>query len=329
MNGREAAIQAFLRAHGYASARRAPLAQDASFRRYWRLFDGPRPAILMDAPPPEDVRPFLDVGARLAAVGLSVPEVLAEDAGAGLLLLEDLGDDLFAALPEAAPLLFDAAVDALATMQRAVPCDGLPNWGATEMATTAEQTMLDWWWPATLGSAAPDAARQDFAAALADMLRPLAPAVPVFVHRDFFAGNLIWLPDRDGVRRVGVLDFQSAAIGHPAYDLASLIEDARRDTTAGLAERATARFLAARPELDPAGFRAALAICAAQRHMRVAGQWVRLARRDGKPHYLAHGPRTWSLLGRALRHPAAAPLAAAFDRWIPPALRANPPELAA
>ena len=327
---REAAIAAFLARAGYAGAQVAPLAQDASFRRYWRIAGGPRPAVLMDAPPPEEVHPFLVIGAHLGGLGFSVPEVLAADEGEGLVLLEDLGDDLFSTLlsPRTGPAMFDAAVDLLAEMQRApVPAPGnLPDWDVGTMAAAAEATLLDWWWPATFGAPASDAVRQEFTLALLQMLFPLSDATPVFVHRDFFAGNLIWLPEREGVRRVGLLDFQSAARGHPAYDLASLIEDARRDIPPELAERCVARFLAARPELDPQAFRDALAICKAQRHLRVAAQWVRLARRDGRPHYLAHGPRTWRLLEGALSHPAAAPLAEAFDRWIPPERRGNPPE---
>ena len=149
------------------------------------------------------------------------------------------------------------------------------------------------------------------------------------MHRDFFAGNLIWLPQREGIRRVGVLDFQTAAIGHPAYDLASLLQDARRDIPSATAEHAIDRYLAARPELEPTQFRTAYAACAAQRHLRVAGQWVRLAKRDSRPAYLAHGPRTWRLLDEAVRQPAAAPLAAALDRWIPLPRRGNPPGLTA
>ena len=150
-----------------------------------------------------------------------------------------------------------------------------------------------------------------------------------FVHRDYFAGNLLWLPARAGVRRVGVIDFQGASIGHPAYDLVSLLQDARRVIPAAIAERCIARYLTARPELDAAAFHTAYAACAAQRHLRVAGQWVRLALRDNRPAYLAYGPHTWALLTDALRHPATAPLATAMDRWIPPARRANPPDLAA
>lgn len=322
---REDDIRAFLAEVDFGGARAVPLAEDASFRRYLRLMGGPRPAVLMDAPPPEDVRSFLRVGEHLARLGLSVPEVIAADDVRGLVLLEDLGDALFAEAARDVGLepLLDAAVDALIAMQAAPAPAFLPRWDAHAMAETALGTLFDWWWPATFGEAAPEAAWHDFGQALAAMLSVL-DGPEVFVHRDFFAGNLLWLKGRQGVRRVGVLDFQSAAVGHPAYDLAALTQDARRDAPAAMGERAVARFLAARPGLDPVRFRAALAVCAAQRHMRVAGQWVRLAHRDGKPGYLAHGPRTWQLLEAALRHPATAALKAAFDQWIPMERRGNP-----
>jgi aminoglycoside/choline kinase family phosphotransferase len=337
---RERLIAAFLARHGYGAARAEPLAQDASFRRYLRLTGGPRPAVLMDAPPPEDIRPFVHIASHLAGIGVSVPEIFASDEAEGLLLEEDLGDDLFA-VPAPPPLggggwgegageaglPFDAAVDVLVAMQRAPAPPGLPVWDAAMMAETALATLFDWWWPAMFGAPAHDAARRDFAIALEAMLAPVATGPAGFVHRDFFAGNLIWLPHRTGIRRVGVLDFQSAAIGHPAYDLVSLLQDVRRDIPEWVVERTIARYLAACPELDPAEFRAAYAACAAQRHLRVAGQWVRLARRDQRPGYLAFGPRTWRRLEQAVREPAAAPLATALDRWIPPDRRGNPPGL--
>jgi N-acetylmuramate 1-kinase len=335
---RAALVSGFLAQHGFARARAAPLAQDASFRRYLRLSDGPRPAVLMDAPPPEDIRPFLHIAGHLARIGLSVPEIIAADADTGLILEEDLGDDLFpvhlARLRERSTCgsvsgegaLFGAAADVLVAMQRAAPPADLPAWDAPTMAATALATVFDWWWPAMFGAAAPDAARQDFVSALKTMLRPVAAGPASLVHRDFFAGNLLWLPQRSGLRRVGVLDFQSAAIGHPAYDLASLLQDARRDIPDSVAEATVAHYLAARPELDPIAFRNAYAACAAQRHLRVAAQWVRLARRDNRPGYLVHGPRTWRLLERAVQHPAVEPLAQALDRWIPADRRRNPPE---
>ena len=356
---RERLISAFLERNGYPPTDAKPLAQDASFRRYLRLSRGSRPAVLMDAPPPEDIGPFIRIAAHLAHVGVSVPEIFAADEAEGLLLEEDLGDDLISAFidddpaaslsPEAGEAcpraldpggrgggatshlspLFDAAVDTLVAIQRATPPPDLPPWDARAMAATALATLCDWWWPAMFGAGPPAAARQEFAAALETMLAPVAAGPICFVHRDFFAGNLIWLPHRSAIRRIGILDFQGAAIGHPAYDLASLLQDARRDIPPDLAEHTIARYLAARPELDPETFRAAYAACAAQRHLRIAGQWVRLARSDDRPGYLRYGPRTWRLLEQAVRQPAAAPLATALDRWIPPNCRCNPPDLAA
>lgn len=355
---RAAAISTFLAKHGYAYARAEPLAQDASFRRYVRLTGGPRPAVLMDAPPPEDVHTFLRNAAHLADIGLSVPEIIAADETDGLVLEEDLGDALLSTLPKthpspgpggngagpAAPAKgrppaaislgstpgapsdpWDAAVDTLVALQRATPPADLPTWDANTMTQAALGTLLDWWWPAVFHAPAPDNARADFTAALQAMLAPLATGPHCLVHRDYFAGNLVWLPEREGPRRTGILDFQTAAIGTPAYDLVSLIQDARQDVPAELAHRALSRYLAARPELDSVAFQVAFGACAALRHLRVACQWVRLAQRDKRPHYLAYGPHTWKLLAAALRHPAAAPLAAAMDRWIPVASRGNPP----
>jgi len=345
---RQALIAQFLARHGYAAANAAPLAQDASARRYLRLTGGPRPAVLMDAPPPENVRPFLRIAAHLVGIGLSAPEIIAADSESGLVLEEDLGDPLFLTSPpppNLGPLrgpspqgegevpsdhhLLDAAVDTLVAMQRAAPPPDLPAWDAAAMAHAALSTLLDWWWPAVFHAPVPPAAREDFAAALGTLLAPLAHGPRCFVHRDFFAGNLTWLPQRPGLSRVGILDFQSAALGHPAYDLVSLLQDARHDIPQPHADRAVAHYLAARPDVDPDAFHTAYAICAAQRHLRVACQWVRLALRDHRPHYLAHGPRTWRLLQMALHHPAVAPLTAAMDRWIPPDKRANPQSLAA
>lgn len=320
--GRDDLIAVFLARNGYAPSDAEPLAQDASFRRYLRM-RGDRPAVLMDAPPPEDVRPFLRIAAHLRGLGLAVPAIIAANEAQGLILEEDLGDDLLSVLLDqgdpAEPLL-NSAIDALVVMQRGAPPDGLPAWDATVMASTAVGTLFDWWWPAQFRQPAPQAARDDVAAALDAMLAPVANGPKGFVHRDYFAGNLLRLPGG----RTGIIDFQGAAIGHPAYDLVSLLQDARRDIDPAIRRRGLARYLDARPELDAPEFLAAFVACAAQRHLRVACQWVRLALRDGRPQYLAYGPRTWRLLQDALSAPAAEPLAAALNRWIPAALRGNP-----
>lgn len=328
----EQRLQSFLSGTAWASARIAPLAQDASFRRYWRLHLDTASAVLMDAPPPEDVRPFLRIAAHLSAIGLSVPTILKADEVAGLVLEEDLGDTLLSALLDTGadpdPLL-RAAAEALIPMQRAAPPPDLPAWGPDAMADTALGTLFDWWWPARHGSPAPAAARAQVAAALHAILDKLHDGPRGFVHRDYFAGNLIHLPDRSSPRDIAIIDFQGAAIGHPAYDLMSLLQDARRDIPPDTEAAVIDHVLSLRPDLDPHAFRVAYAACAAQRHLRVACQWVRLALRDHRPHYLSYGPRTWRLLTRALEHPANAPLRAALDRWVPPQDRANPPGLTA
>ena len=323
---RDDLIAVFLARNKYAPSDAEPLAQDASFRRYLRI-KGDRPAVLMDAPPPEDIRPFIRIATHLRVLGLSVPAILAADETNGLILEEDLGDDLLSILldrGEEPDPLFDAAIDALVVMQRAAPPDGLPKWDVPAMASTAMGTLFDWWWPAQFGTPASEKARDDVAAALETMLEPLASGPKCFVHRDYFAGNLLRLPNQ----RVGIIDFQGAGIGHPAYDLVSLLQDARRDISPDSQARAIDRYLAARTELHPEKFRAAFTACAAQRHLRVACQWVRLALRDGRPQYLAYGPRTWRLLEETLSQPAAEPLAAALNRWLPAARRGNPSGLA-
>ncbi|WP_458095835.1 aminoglycoside phosphotransferase family protein [Roseomonas sp. WA12] len=324
----------FLAAQGYADAERLPLPGDAGHRRYVRLRGGPRPALLMDGsaaaavglPSAEaDLRAFMAIGLHIRALGLSSPEVLAANTPAGLLLLEDLGEPTHASLLDggADPLpLYLAAVETLAGLHAAPPPPGLPAWEGEAMARTAAATFLDWWWPAAMGADPTPAQREAFRTAIRAMLAPFEGA-GAFVHRDYFPANLLPL-DRPGPAATGLIDFQDAGHGHPAYDLVSLLQDARRDVAPEIRQAATARYLAARPGLDRAEFEAATAAMAAQRHLRVAALWVRLDRRDGKPHYLQHGPRCWRLLADALRHPATAPLAAFLDEHVPLHLRANP-----
>lgn len=316
---------AFLRGAGFAGARMVPLPADASHRRYARLLGGPCPALLMDAPPPEDVRPFVAVARHIAQIGLSAPGILAADEAAGFLLIEDFGDATHAALLDAGgdplPLYLEAA-QALAALHAAPPPAGRPAWGAPEMARATAATFLDWWWPAAMGAPADAATRAALDGAIRAMLAPFAHG-PGFVHRDYFPANLMRLP-RAGARRTGLLDFQDAARGPAAYDLVSLVEDARRDVAPAVRAAAIARYLDARGGMDRDAFAAAMAACAAQRHLRVAALWVRLAQRDGKPGYLAHGPRCWRLLGAALAHPATRPLRDFLDARVPPALRRNP-----
>ena len=317
---------AFLAQAGFGAARLDPLPSDASARRYTRLLGGPRPALLMEAPPPENTRPFIAIAGHIRGLGLSAPEIIAADPDQGLVLLEDFGDATHAALLDGgadAPALYAEAAEALAALHEAPPPPGLPAWDAAAMARATAATFLDWWWPAAMGAAPSDDLRAGLAAALHAMLAPFA-GTRGFVHRDYFPANLMRLDRRAGAQRTGLLDFQDAGLGHPAYDLVSLIEDARRDVAPEARDAALARYFAARPGVARDDFTAAMAACAAQRHLRVAALWVRLAQRDHKPRYLIHGPRCWRLLQQALEHPATAPLRLWLDDALPRQLRRNP-----
>jgi aminoglycoside/choline kinase family phosphotransferase len=317
MPDRQGAIQAFLDRAGWAGAIRVPLAGDASLRRYERLARGSERAVLMDAPPDrgEDVGPFLAVAERLAGWGFSAPTVLAADAGAGLLLLEDLGDDLFArylaSRPGAEGELYEAAVDLLAALHRHVPPDA-PRYGPAEMARAATLA-YEWYLPATGRGA--DAG--GFTRLMQDTLAREAGSTDALVLRDYHAENLIWLPERQGVGRVGLLDFQDAAAGHPAYDLASFLTDIRREVSPALRARMEARYAAATGR-DPARLRAEVALLAVQRNLRILGTFARLMRRDGKPRYLGFLPRVWDLLERDLAHPVARDIARRIRADLPP-----------
>ncbi|PKU21506.1 aminoglycoside phosphotransferase family protein [Telmatospirillum siberiense] len=329
MTDRERLIATFLTRHGWGEAKRGKLAGDASFRRYDRLVapDGGR-AVLMDAPPPrEDVRPFMAIEAHLLALGYSAPRLFAADAQAGLLLLEDLGDETFTLLLAAGEReadLYRLAVDQLIDLhgrgEAAVP-RGLAPYDDERLLTEAF-LLTDWYAPEM--NPLPAGARDDYAT-LWRALFPTARAVPeTLVLRDFHVDNLLRLAGRPGVAACGLLDFQDAVAGPITYDLMSLLEDARRDIDPALIATLRNHYLQAFPHLDRQAFDASWAVLAAQRHAKVIGIFTRLCRRDGKPIYLRHIPRLWRLLERALAHPRLADLKNWFDRYLPEGKRGVP-----
>lgn len=327
----DAAWRDFLSATGWDGASITALAGDASARRYLRLRrgDGAR-AVLMIAPPaPDDsTARFVSVAQALAERGIRPPEILAARPEAGLALLEDLGDAVFARVieadPAAEPLLYDAAVDLLAALQRHPAPRGLAAPDATTLAAMTAPA-ADWY----VGGGTPKPA---LAAALVRAVAPplssLAGTPPVLVHRDYHAENLVWLPDAVGLARVGVLDFQDAFAGPPAYDLVSLLEDARRDLAPGLRDRQVARFAAA-TGTDPDDLARALAVLGAQRNLRILGVFVRLARAHGKPRYLALLPRVWGHLMGDLAHPDLGALRRLVTDALPPPDTALPKDMTA
>ena len=319
-HGLPACLPEFLALAGWGNAQIEPLAGDASFRRYFRLRQGEVTAMLMDAPPPhEDPRPFLAVAQWLEQGGMRSPRVLAQDAGAGLVLLEDFGQqrmrDHLDAHPADEVVVYEGAVDALVVLHR-LPPGPFP---AYDMAVYAREAALftEWFCPAR-GLAVETPA---FAAAWEEALAPvLARQNPgVTVLRDYHAENLMLL---GSLTEQGLLDFQDALVGHAAYDLVSLLQDARRDVAPALEEAMLARYIAA-TGVDAAIFRADYALLGAQRNAKIVGIFVRLWQRDGKARYLDLIPRVWAQMERDLAHPALAPVARWFDANVPNATRAS------
>jgi hypothetical protein len=328
---RRAAMNAFLESCGWGGAAPAPLAADASFRAYFRLRLDGRRAVVMDAPPPqEDVAAYVSVAAILRSLGLSAPEIFAEDRDSGFLLIEDFGDNSYnRALDSGAdePALYALAVDTLVALQQAVAARGATELPAYDMARLLDEAALlvDWYLPAVLGAPAGPALREEYLALWREVLpHATDPFPPTLVLRDFHIDNLMLLGDRRGVRQCGLLDFQDAVCGPPAYDLLSLLEDARRDVAPSLREAMIARWLAAFPALDRGTFATSAAILAAQRNAKIIGIFTRLWRRDGKPGYLAHIPRVWRLFEQDLAEPRLAPIERWLDRHLPRDVRRMP-----
>jgi aminoglycoside/choline kinase family phosphotransferase len=365
---RNDALEVFLAASGWGGATRAALPGDASTRRYERLALSGRRAMLMDQPQsaetpaasthatPDERRALgynaiarlagADCGRFVAASnylrkrGLSAPTIYAADPAQGFVIIEDLGDALYTDVVRAGNEadLYRAAAEVLAVLHADRAPAVLPPdkdfHAYDETALLAEIDLLtEWFMPMALGRKANADEVAEHRALWRAALSAVLKSEPVFVHRDYHAQNLLWLPDRAGVARVGLIDFQDAVAGSKAYDLISLVEDARRDVAPDIAAATTAHYLAAMREqgtpLDEGDFRAQMAVMAAQRNAKIAGIFARLFKRDGKPRYLAYLPRVWGYLNSDLEHPALAGLKAWYDRAIPREMRGAPEETAA
>jgi tRNA threonylcarbamoyl adenosine modification protein YjeE len=356
---RLAAMGSFLQTAGWWGGHIRYLQGDASTRRYARLEHVGRRAVLMDAPrqpdgPPirdgrpysriarlaEDAGPFIAIARALRNAGLSAPEIYAHNLDQGLVLFEDLGDRVFAlelesGTPQA--LLWQAAVDVLVhLLHSGIPttlllADGsrhtLPVFDRDVLQVETE-LLLDWYWPALRGGPVPTAARAEFSDLWKHVFDQLLALPTSWVLRDYHSPNLLWLAERTGIERVGVIDFQDAVQGHPAYDLVSLLQDARLDVPAEiettLFDHYCRAIAAVQPDFDRATFSFAYAALGAQRNTKILGIFARLACRDGKGQYLRHIPRIWRYLERNLAHVALRPLRQWYDRNFPQNARIPP-----
>ena len=344
-------FERFLEEAGFGEARRVRIQGDASSRIYERLERGDRTAILMIAPrrpdgPPvrdglpysriahlaEDVSPFVAMARALRQRGLAAPEVLAADLGEGWLVLEDLGTD-GVVTGDPAQIVeerYTAALDVLVALHRETLPDSLPiaprvahdlpRYDAGAFLIEAE-LLLDWYFPQQ-GRQASTEARASFRSLWEEMLQPALTARPTWVLRDFHSPNLLWLPEREGTARVGVLDFQDALMGPAAYDVVSLLQDARVDVPVPFEDDMVSRYLKARRaverDFDMVQFVELYALLGAQRATKILGIFARLNQRDGKPQYLRHQPRVWRNLRRSLAHPSLGRLKAWYDVHVPP-----------
>jgi aminoglycoside/choline kinase family phosphotransferase len=316
-----AGAAAFLDHLGWGDADVLPLAGDASFRRYFRVADHGRNAVLMDAPPPhEDPRPFIHVAEWLVAKGFPAPAILGTDLDQGLVLLEDFGDSRMRETVDAAPetllRLYEAAVDILIRL-RAEPAGPWRRYDRPELHREAG-LLTEWYCPAIGLKVDVDG----YVAAWDAVFEHALTGDPVTVLRDYHAENLMLI---GGTESLGLLDFQDAVAGHPAYDLVSLLQDARRD----VAPETEAAMLDRYRRTTGVGedFDAAYHVLGAQRNAKIVGIFTRLWQRDGKPRYPGLCPRVWGYLNRDLEHPALVPVKTWFDANIPREKRGDPMEI--
>ncbi|MGF7153210.1 aminoglycoside phosphotransferase family protein [Novosphingobium gossypii] len=312
-------LDAFLAAAGWGGAVVEPLPGDASFRRYFRVrsVDGAC-AMLMDAPPPqEDTAPFLRAAHWLDDNGMRAPRILAEKPDRGLILMEDFGEarmrDYLDEWPTDEAAVYSSAIDTLVKLHQ-LPAGPFLNYSLAEYLRET-RLFIDWY--CTAQNLYVDAAGWTSAweQALSPMLPRQRPGVTVL--RDYHAENIMLL---GSLERQGLLDFQDALVGHPAYDLVSLLQDARRDVSAELEAQMFDRYVQ-KTGVAVEPFLADYARLGAQRNAKIVGIFVRLWRRDGKPRYLDLIPRVWAAMERDLAHPALAPVAAWFAANIPAHLR--------
>jgi len=327
--------EGLIEASGFADAERVYLQGDASSRSYTRLVLPDRSAILMDSPsqpdgPPiqrglpysrlvhlaEDVKPFVAMDRALVAQGLSAPVIYAADLDAGLLVLEDLGRESVVAGDPPAPIRerYETAMGVLATLHtRPLPQTlhvaprverPLPLYDVAALLAETD-LMLDWYLP-WRGVKLDGVVREEFHLLWRSALNPVLAEPQTWVLRDYHSPNLIWLPEREGLRRIGLIDFQDAVLGPAAYDVVSLAQDARVDVPEQLELHLVGLYAKARREADPTfdvrSFARSYAIMGAQRATKILGIFARLDRRDGKPHYLKHLPRIRRYLARCLGH---------------------------
>ncbi|MTI08791.1 aminoglycoside phosphotransferase family protein [Curvivirga aplysinae] len=319
---RQKAMDVFIARTGWGNAKRFPLAADASFRRYIRLEQNDQSAMLMDAPPEhEDTAPFIMISDHLNNLGFSAPKILERDEDDGFLLLEDFGDGTFTNLLNngtSETKLYRAATHLLVALHNSPEAGflSIPSYSQDILQQEAD-LLIEWYLPEHRGHKAQENEIETYRDAWAEMYNNLPPAKNTIVLRDFHVDNLMLLEDRSTYAQVGLLDFQDALLGHPAYDLMSLLEDARRDITQELQNQMLDLYFDKAFGTNRDQFMNWYNFLAAQRHAKVIGIFSRLYKRDGKDVYLQHIPRVCALLAKHLENPLMEPLKIWLEKHLP------------
>jgi tRNA threonylcarbamoyl adenosine modification protein YjeE len=345
----ERGIDRLLSGAGWAGASRSFMLGDASTRAYERLQkpDGTK-AILMISPRrpdgpavrfgkpysaiarlAEDVTPFIAMSAALRQQDFSAPEVYACDEEAGLAIIEDLGTEGILRDGQPDPDRYMMAAEALAVLHSRQLSDTVTYGdGKTYRippydmdALLIEIELLNDWYAPYLGLTLSSGAKATFVNIWRRVLQEVIGSRPTWTLRDYHSPNVIWLDDREGIHKVGIIDFQDCVMGLPGYDVASLLQDARVTVSDQLELKLLSHYARIRREsdsgFDVTSFARQYAIMCAQRGTKVLGIFARLSRRDGKHQYLDHLPRIERYMAKALAHPQLAEVRSWYAQYMP------------
>jgi aminoglycoside/choline kinase family phosphotransferase len=328
MTDREILKQNFLQKHNFAHYRRDKMKEDASFRKYERITTDHKTYLLMDAPPDkEKVIPFIEIGNFLYNNNFSAPEIIAQDTDNGFLLLEDFGDELYTKVlsenEKDEEYFYRIAINALIQLQNTEIKDNfLPKYDDETLINEA-LLFTQWYLPILTGEQTKDELVEEYKEILIYLLQYTKSLGEVFVHRDYHADNLLWLEEREGTSRVGIIDFQDAVIGSPIYDMVSILSDVRRDVSQDTVDKMISHYLNAKPSISRKDFLSSYAILGAQRNLKIIGIVARKSLRDHNSSYLNLLPRAWKHVETSLKHPLLLPLQKWLNKVVTPGMINN------
>ncbi|MFN7039086.1 MAG: aminoglycoside phosphotransferase family protein [Alphaproteobacteria bacterium] len=329
MSDREKIRENFLKVNNINNSNIELLPADASFRNYYRIKEGKNSFILMDAPPDKEPNTgiFVKVSEFLNDNGFSAPKIIKADLKKGFLLLEDLGNNSFNKILEEdnskGELLYSYAIDVLLKLHSISVPDAILPYYTDDLILKELNRFIEWYIPVLNGEVISKKLQEEYEVVWKHLLQYARQIPETTVLRDYHVDNLMWLEDRENIRKVGLLDFQDAIVGSPVYDIVSLLQDARREVSEEITQAMITKYLTAKPDILRKDFLASYSILGAQRNLRIIGNFARKSVRDKNSNYLKFLPRVWSNIEKNLKHPLLFPLKAWLDKVISPQVRGN------